>query len=255
MDGPVVVHPAGKYQLAADDLLVSINSVIATAQSQQIVDHKTIQFALDILEGNPIPSRPTYSGLPVLHYVQTEKINVVQRSSMGTASKIGGNVNVHQIWYDQHIESDTALLDVSQVVDVPWEITYTIDVLHKGADDFAALVMLFDAPASPTAPPGSGGPGASMDLRSSDAGRLPACDENQDGARKSTSTCYIIGAGGSIPRAFQAIENVNKILRGQDAIPVGKRCVRGRAAVQPQAQLAAIACSGRWLRRRSCGRR
>jgi len=61
----------------------------------------------------------------------------VQPIFNGNGVKIGAT-STSTIWYDQHIESDTALLDVSQVVDVPWEITYTIDVLHKGADDFAA---------------------------------------------------------------------------------------------------------------------
>src|SRR5438445_7438887 len=61
MDGPVVITPLANISSPQDDLLASFNSVIATAQSQQIVDHKTIQFALDILEGNPIPSRPIYS--------------------------------------------------------------------------------------------------------------------------------------------------------------------------------------------------
>ena len=57
------------------------------------------------------------------------------------------NVNVHQIWYDSHIESDTALLDVSTVLNEPYTITYTIDVLHRGSDDFANFIMYFDDPA------------------------------------------------------------------------------------------------------------
>ena len=59
---------------------------------------------------------------------------------------IGGNVNVHQVWYDSHIESDTAFIDPSAVLEVPWTITYTVDTLNRGHDDFSPMVMYFDAP-------------------------------------------------------------------------------------------------------------
>jgi hypothetical protein len=39
------------------------------------------------------------------------------------ANQTGGNVAVHPIWYDQHIESDTAFLDPTAVQNVPWTIT------------------------------------------------------------------------------------------------------------------------------------
>jgi hypothetical protein len=244
MDGPVVVTPLASISSPEDDLLASFNSVIVTAQNQQIVDHKTIQFALDILEGNPIPSRPTYTGLPVLHYAQTEKVNVVQPVFDANGVKVGGNVNVHQVWYDQHLESDTALLDVSQVVDVPWEITYTIDVLHKGADDFAALVMLFDAPTSPTAPPGSGGPGASMDLTF-----FPM----QEGTRNVMKIKMAPGKYFNLqyhwgwrkhPPRVQVMENVNKIYVGQTLYQWESGVFGVAPRSSRQTQLAAIAMIG-----------
>jgi hypothetical protein len=244
MDGPVVVTPLASISSPQDDLLASFNSVIATAQNQQIVDHKTIQFALDILEGNPIPSRPTYSGLPVLHYVQTEKVAAVQPIFDANGVKIGGNVNVHQIWFDQHIEGDTCLLDVSQVQDVPWEITYTVDVLHKGADDFAALVMLFDAPTSATAPPGSGGPNASMDLTF-----FPM----QEGTRNVMKIKMAPGKYFNLqyhwgwrkhPPRVQIIENVNKVYAGQTLYQWESGVFGVAPRSSRQAQLAAIAMIG-----------
>jgi hypothetical protein len=126
-----------------NDLLNVLKTVLDRAH-HGVVDHASIQFGLDILEGNPIPSRPTYSGLPLLHYTGPEKLKVVDPTTR--------NVNIHQVWYDNHIESDTALLDVRQVSNVPWTITYIVDVLDRGSDDFSPFVMYFDDPA--LSPPG-----------------------------------------------------------------------------------------------------
>lgn len=102
-----------------------------------------IQRALDILEGNPIPNR-LYSGIAVLHYKGPEKVKKVD--------PVTRNVNIHQIWFDSHIESDAAFIDVSEVKEVPYTITYTVDVLNRGEDDFSPMVMYFDDPA--LSPPG-----------------------------------------------------------------------------------------------------
>ncbi|TAK64202.1 hypothetical protein [Methylobacter sp.] len=96
------------------------------------------QRALDILEGNSIPNR-VYSGMSVLHYKGPEKVAVVDKNTK--------NVNIHQIWYGSHIEADAAFIDVSQVKEEPFTITYTVDVLNRGEDDFAPMVMYFDDPA------------------------------------------------------------------------------------------------------------
>ena len=60
---------------------------------------------------------------------------------------IGGNVDVHQVWYDGHIESDTGILDPSRGPGRALD-----DHLHRrrartaGEDDFSPFVMYFDNP-------------------------------------------------------------------------------------------------------------
>ena len=110
-----------------------------------------IQRGLDIIEGNPLPDR-VYSGLPLLHYKGPEKCKKVIPIRDATGKVIGGNVNIHQVWYDIHIESDTAFLDTTEVAEVPWTITYTVDVLNRGHDDFSPFVMYYDDPK--LSPPG-----------------------------------------------------------------------------------------------------
>jgi hypothetical protein len=106
-----------------------------------------IQGALDVLEGNPTKAPRAYSGLPLLHWKSGSDLHVVDGKT--------ANVNIHQVWYDSHIESDTAYLDARSVKDKPWTITYTIDTLTRGHDDFSPYVMYFDKMA-PT-------PGVGMD--------------------------------------------------------------------------------------------
>lgn len=121
----------------------------ATANYDDIKIKSAIQRGLDILEGNPIPDRvQTYSGLPLLHYKGPEKCKKVTAIRDAAGTVIGGNVDIHQVWYDIHIESDTAFLNVSEVQNVPWTITYTVDVLNRGHDDFSPFVMYFDNPAA-----------------------------------------------------------------------------------------------------------
>ena len=52
-------------------------------------------------------------------------------------------------------------LDTSSVAEVPWTITYVIDVLNRGADDFAPFAIYFDDPA--LSPPGKPLPHIAMD--------------------------------------------------------------------------------------------
>jgi len=101
------------------------------------IDPAKVQFALDILEGNPIPNR-NYSGMPVLHYNGPDK--------QKTVDPVTKNVNIHIIYYRSHIEADTSLLDTMGVLDDEWTITYTVDSLDKGADDFSPSTMTFDDP-------------------------------------------------------------------------------------------------------------
>ncbi|HVT18855.1 MAG TPA: SCO family protein [Thermoanaerobaculia bacterium] len=102
-----------------------------------------IQRGIDILEGNPIAGR-AYSGFPVLHYDGPDKVKQVRPIHDEKGAVVGGEVHVHQVWYDIHVESDTAFLDVSQVPKVPWTIVYTVDVLSRGEDDFSPFAMYSD---------------------------------------------------------------------------------------------------------------
>lgn len=104
---------------------------------------KAIQRGLDVLEGNPLPDR-VYSGIPVLHYVGPDKVKQVVPVLDARGQVVGGNVNVHQVWYDSHIESDTAFVDPSAVLHVPWTVTYTVDVLSRGEDDFSPFAIYVD---------------------------------------------------------------------------------------------------------------
>ncbi len=116
-----------------------------------------IQRCLDILEGNPVPYR-AYSGIPLLHYVGPEKIKQVTPVRDGGGAIVGGNVDVHQIWYGQHIESDAAFIDPTPILnltdedgnprDVEWTVTYAVDVLRRGHDDFSPFVTYTDNPAA-----------------------------------------------------------------------------------------------------------
>lgn len=112
--------------------------------------NKAIQRGIDILEGNPVAER-AYSGIPVLHYEGPDKVKQVTPIYDDTGKiVVGGNVNIHQVWYDSHIESDTAFVDPSAVLNVPWTVTYTLDVLSRGEDDFSPFVIYVDpSPAGP----------------------------------------------------------------------------------------------------------
>lgn len=118
---------------------------------------RAIDWALDIIEGEPVPYR-AYSGFPLLHYQGPAKGKLVQPIRDGNGDIVGGNVDVHQIWYDQHIEADTAFIDPTPVLGVTgpdgqpitWTVTYTVDVLNRGHDDFSPFVTYTDIPgASP----------------------------------------------------------------------------------------------------------
>ncbi len=129
-------------------LVSRANSDSAYYQGQAAVLLETVgaalQMGVDILEGNPVENR-AYSGLALLHFDGPTKIKTVEPIfDPVSGNKIGGNVNVHQAWYDQHIESDTAYLDVSKVMDVPWTVTYHVDVLNRGHDDFSPFAIFFD---------------------------------------------------------------------------------------------------------------
>lgn len=137
-------------------------------------------FGIDVLEGNPVENR-AYSGFPLLHYTGPEKVKKVEPIHDAAGKLIGGNVNVHQVWYGQRIESDTALLDPSEVLGVPWTVTYTVDVLHRGHDDFSPFVTYTDTPRYDTT---TGKPcpyGFDDPKRETDCALLPAWFDDKTG--------------------------------------------------------------------------
>lgn len=159
-----VVSPIDKTS-PTDDIEHSLKKLRMGLNLHGQLDKSYIQMIIDILEGNPVANR-SYSGFAMLHYTGPNRVKKVtpictgntacQRNPDGTladpSAVIGGNVDIHQIWFDNHIESDTALLDPSEVLNVTWTITYSVDVLNKGREDFAPMVMYFDNPA--VSPPG-----------------------------------------------------------------------------------------------------
>ncbi len=116
---------------------------------------RALRLGIDVLEGNPVANR-VYSGFPLLHYTGPLKLKKVVPILDATGKVVGGNVDVHQVWYGGRIESDANMVDPSAVADVPWTISYTIDVLNRGEDDFSPWLGLVDVPADPAAWPTTG---------------------------------------------------------------------------------------------------
>lgn len=141
-----------------DDLRAALDTItrLAAKPSRDAVEveelRRALQRGLDVLEGNPLPDR-AYSGFPVLHYTGPEKVKTVTPIFDATGKRVGGNVDIHQVWYDGHIESDTAFVHPEAVRDVPWTITYTVDVLNRGEDDFSPFAIYVDPPSTSEEPP------------------------------------------------------------------------------------------------------
>jgi cytochrome oxidase Cu insertion factor (SCO1/SenC/PrrC family) len=202
---------------------------------------RSLQMGIDILEGNPLRTR-AYSGFPLLHYTGPLKQKKVEPILDAGGKTVGGNVDVHQIWYDGHIESDTYLLDASAAYDVPWTVTYTVDVLDRGADDFSPFSMYFDLPAN-RAPVGS------VLLAGMDQTFFPM----QDGTRtvfkikmppaKYWNLIYTWGWRMHPPR-IQVIENANKKVGPLTTVEWETSVFGVNPRADEQAKLAAIAKIG-----------
>lgn len=142
-DGPVLTQSINPTS-PEDDLDKIIDEIEqAAARGRNKVHKKLVQRAIDILEGNPIEDR-AYSGFPLLHYNGPNKVKAVQPIHDAEGNVVGGNVDVNMIYYNQHIEADTGFLDPSAVMDVPWTITYHVNILNRGMEDFSPMVMNFD---------------------------------------------------------------------------------------------------------------
>jgi hypothetical protein len=107
---------------------------------------KCLQFGIDILEGNPIKDKE-YSTFPLLHYNGPEKIKKVEKleqPDIVNGDTIWYNVDATQLWYDSHIESNIGQLDLTEVWDKPWMVTYYVKVLNRGEDDFSPFAIFKD---------------------------------------------------------------------------------------------------------------
>ncbi len=95
--------------------------------------------AVDIIEGNEMKGRFSereYEGFPLLHYFGGLKTKAVDPETK--------SVKITQLWYDTHIESDTAYIDPTVVNDEEWTIEYVVKILNRGHEDFAPYAMFFD---------------------------------------------------------------------------------------------------------------
>lgn len=126
------------------------------------LDPKDIRRAIDILEGNPVPDR-AWSGMPVLHYVGPELVTPVVCDETECVAE------VHQVWGLQDILSDTMFFDIpDEALNRPWKVRYTVDIVHRGEEDFAPFNVFFDDPADVSPDPnnpamGAGRNGVAMD--------------------------------------------------------------------------------------------
>lgn len=144
LDGNPVVSPIDPTSPTMD-LRAVFETVLRAGKTDPGAVLREIQRGIDILEGNPVADR-AYSGFPLLHYTGPLKVQTLKPTRNEDGS-VTGNVDVHQIWYDSRIESDTAMIDLSgmsQDPDATWTITYTVDVLERGEDDFSPFVMYLD---------------------------------------------------------------------------------------------------------------
>ncbi len=168
-DGPVLTRRINKKS-PSNDLDKIIDKIEKIARRRGGSSGKVRRLAkrgIDILEGNPIRHR-AYSGFPMLHYNGPNKVGKVKPiCAAGPCNNpltpsdvvIGGNLDVNMIFWDQHIEADTAFADPADVQNVPWTITYHVNILTGGIEDFSPMVMQFDLK-----PDGTRGPfGAAMD--------------------------------------------------------------------------------------------
>ncbi|MEK6595291.1 MAG: hypothetical protein AABZ18_02100 [Pseudomonadota bacterium] len=152
-DGPVTVK-AIDPRSPEDDLNRIITQIERAIQDDNNIKYSDIDMAIAILEGDKVKNR-SYSGFPVLHYNGPNKVKRVKpicNDHQGRAKNdceagdtvVGGNLDINMIYYNQHIESDTAFIDPSDVMEVPWTITYRINILNRGMEDFSPMVMNMD---------------------------------------------------------------------------------------------------------------
>ncbi|MDT8408675.1 MAG: hypothetical protein RQ741_03650 [Wenzhouxiangellaceae bacterium] len=155
-DNPYNLHPVPRLssidpRSPSDDLRTVIEALDAAVAAGELPAASDLQLGLDVLEGNPIDR--AYSGMPLLHYNGPNKVKKVEPIFDEQGTKIGGRVELHQVWFDGRIMGDTAFLDPSDVQDVPWTMVVHADTLNNGHEDFAPFQMYFDDPVETGMPP------------------------------------------------------------------------------------------------------
>ncbi|MDT8343348.1 MAG: hypothetical protein RQ752_02835 [Thermohalobaculum sp.] len=150
--------PENPYNLHPDPQVTEINRTSPTDDLDAIMDQlealrdtdgklggtavaELAQDAIDIIEGNPLSNRlpaRVYQGFPLLHYLGGLKTKSVDPETK--------TIEVNQIWYDSHIESDTNYIDPTVVDDEEWTMVVHANVLNRGHEDFAPYAMFFDDP-------------------------------------------------------------------------------------------------------------
>ena len=251
--------PETPYNLHdAEPVVSKINPASPTDDLQEIFDHvefrtsKTkpltqfdidaiaanLKRGVDILEGNPVPDR-MYSGLPLLHYKGPEKSKKVIPIKDQSGKVIGGNVDVHQVWFDTHIESDTAFLDPADVKDVPWTVTYTVDVLSRGNDDFSPFVMYFDDPALTAPKPPLPHVGMDQSFYNMEEGTRTVFKIKMTSG-KYYNLIYTWGWRSHPPRV-QVMENANKVVGDKTTAQWEEAVFGGKTKEQAIAQIGDLA--------------
>jgi hypothetical protein len=250
---------------ARDDQLAAITRDLASpANDPSAIDSNKglltylLRTAIDIIEGRSgpdsrVPGDRAYRGFALLHHSGQDRVGCVQPVYDATGKVVvGGTLPVHQIWYDNDIQSDTMFVDFGwggETVrcgktgvpaippDVPWTVTFTIDVLNRGSDDFAPAAIYYDAPKPPALPP------SLQPLVGMDQSFFPM----QDGTRtvltikmapaKYFFSTYTWGWRAHPPRA-QAMENAHVTLDGTTVVDDERKVFGSGDPIVPLSDLA-----------------
>lgn len=113
---------ASLYEELNDDSVVDTLEKSGAAMTKERVEgrRRLIEHLLDlgthIVEGKDgpgslVPSDRAYRGFPLLFHSGHNRVKCVEPVYDGAGNVIGGNVNVHQVWYGGRIQSDTMFLD------------------------------------------------------------------------------------------------------------------------------------------------
>jgi hypothetical protein len=164
--------PALEHEAAAADPGAS-----GAGNNRRLLEH-LLAMAVDIIEGNDgptsrVPGDRAYRGFALLHHSGQNRVGCVEpRFDLEGKAVVGGNLDVHQIWYGGRIESNTMFVDFGWggetsrcgrpgvppiPPDAPWTVNYTIDVLDRGGDDFAPAAIYVNAPPVPVLPSSTSG--------------------------------------------------------------------------------------------------